>query len=412
MPQLEVKQNVEAEQLKQAFCSVIAEIAQRLPNTPILGQVKAFEIYIPHLSVSAISLGHWFHKEKLIWPFLGLIRFYRWQGLYNRALTWSHQCLECVQSGCGERHPDVATSLDNIAAIYRVQKHYEKAKPLYYQALEIRQYLFGEEHPEVATSLNNLANLYSDEENYEEAKPLFLRALEVYEHFFGKNHLHTVTTLNNLADLYRDQKYYEEAETIYLEVLERKRCLFGNKHPSLAVTLNNLATLYREQKRYEDAEQLYQQALHLDRYLLGEEHQDTHNSLLSLARLYRDWNKDEEAEPLYLEVIALEEHLMQQGNTDALCVSLYELYDIYFAKELFQQTEFILEKISGLERYLFGDQHVLVGRRFNELAWLYQIQGHIESNSPDSFSRERNRDSRQKATSLCTVQMYSRTPKR
>jgi len=51
---------------------------------------------------------------------------------------------------------------------------------------------------------------------------------------------------------------------------------------------------------------------------------------------------------------------------------------IYFAKELFQQTEFILEKISRLERYLFGDQHVLVGRRFNELAWLYQIQGHIE----------------------------------
>ena len=29
----------------------------------------------------------------------------------------------------------------------------------------------------------------------------------------------------------------------------------------------------------------------------------------------------------------------------------------------------------------------------------------LYSNSPDSFSRERNRDSRQKATSLCTVQM-------
>lgn len=378
MLQLEVKQNAEAEQLKRAFCSVIVEIAQQLPETPILAQVKVFEIYIPHLSVSVIGLEHWFHKEELIWPFLGLIRFYQWQSLYNRALMWSQQCLECVQSGCGEKHPDVATSLDNIAAIYRVQKHYEKAKPLYYQALEIRQYLFGEEHPEVATSLNNLANLYSDEENYEEAKPLFLRALEVYEHSFGKVHLHTVTTLNNLGDLYRDQKCYEEAETIYLEVLERKRCLFDSKHPGLAVTLNNLATLYREQKRYEHAEPLYRQALHLDRYFLRKEHQDTHNSLVSLARLYRDWDKDEEAEPLYLEVIAFEENLVQQGSTDALCVSLYELYDIYFAKELFHQTEFILEKILRLERYLFGDQHVLVGRRFNELAWLHQIQGNAE----------------------------------
>jgi len=34
-----------------------------------------------------------------------------------------------------------------------------------------------------------------------------------------------------------------------------------------------------------------------------------------------------------------------------------------------------------------------------------QINEPAYSNSPDSFSRERNRDSRQKATSLCTVQM-------
>jgi len=41
-----------------------------------------------------------------------------------------------------------------------------------------------------------------------------------------------------------------------------------------------------------------------------------------------------------------------------------------------------------------------------------EIKYEVFNNSPDSFSRERNRDSRQKATSLCTVQMYSRTPKR
>lgn len=378
MLQLEKDLNIEAEQLKQAFCSVIVKIAQQLPENPILEQVKIFEIYIPHLSISVVDLEHGFHKEELIWPFLGLIRFYRWQGSYIHALTWSRQCLECVQSACGEKHPDVATSLDNIAAIHRAQKHYKKAKPLYYQALEIRQCLFGETHPDVATSLNNLANLYSDEENYEEAKPFYLRALEVYEHSFGKDHLHTVATLNNLGDLYRDQKYYTEAETIYLQVLERRRRTLGNNHPELAITLNNLATLYHEQKRYADAEPLYQQALHLDKLLLGEQHQNTHHSLVSLAHLYRDWDKDEEAEPLYLEVIALEEYLIQQGNTDALCVSLYELYDIYFAKELFQQTKFILEKILRLERYLFGDQHVLVGRRFNELAWLHQIQGNAE----------------------------------
>lgn len=38
-----------------------------------------------------------------------------------------------------EDHPDLAQSLNNLAALYNDRKLYDKAAPLYERALEIRQ---------------------------------------------------------------------------------------------------------------------------------------------------------------------------------------------------------------------------------------------------------------------------------
>jgi len=54
----------------------------------------------------------------------------------------------------------VATSLSNLAALHDSQDQYAKAEPLYNRALAIREKALGPEHPDVATSLNNLAMLY------------------------------------------------------------------------------------------------------------------------------------------------------------------------------------------------------------------------------------------------------------
>jgi tetratricopeptide (TPR) repeat protein len=68
--------------------------------------------------------------------------------LYQQALDLSRELL-------GERHPQVASSLNNLASLYSSQGRYEAAEPLYQQALELRRELLGERHPDVAGSLNN-----------------------------------------------------------------------------------------------------------------------------------------------------------------------------------------------------------------------------------------------------------------
>ena len=63
------------------------------------------------------------------------------------------------EKALGPDHPDVATSLNDLASLYDTQGDYAKAEPLYKRSLSIWEKALGPDHPDVATSLNNLAEL-------------------------------------------------------------------------------------------------------------------------------------------------------------------------------------------------------------------------------------------------------------
>jgi hypothetical protein len=56
----------------------------------------------------------------------------------------------------GADHPNVASSLNNLANLYYVQMRYGEAEPLYMRALAIAEVSLGEEHPETKIYRNNL----------------------------------------------------------------------------------------------------------------------------------------------------------------------------------------------------------------------------------------------------------------
>ncbi|NEQ87226.1 MAG: tetratricopeptide repeat protein [Moorea sp. SIO2I5] len=65
----------------------------------------------------------------------------------------------------------------------------------------MRKQLLGENHPDVATSLNNLAGLYYNQGRYSEAEPLYQQALEIAVQQLGENHPNTQTISRNLSRL-------------------------------------------------------------------------------------------------------------------------------------------------------------------------------------------------------------------
>ena len=60
----------------------------------------------------------------------------------------------------GENHPDVASSLNNLAVFYQSQGKYEEVETLYLQALELTRETLGEHHPATEQVRNNLDLLY------------------------------------------------------------------------------------------------------------------------------------------------------------------------------------------------------------------------------------------------------------
>jgi tetratricopeptide (TPR) repeat protein len=54
---------------------------------------------------------------------------------------------------------------------------YAEAIPLAQRALSIREKALGPDHPDLASSLENLAALYSTQQRYADAEPLYKRSL-------------------------------------------------------------------------------------------------------------------------------------------------------------------------------------------------------------------------------------------
>ena len=166
------------------------------------------------------------------------------------------------------------------------QGRYAEAEPLYKRALAIREKALGPDHPDVGTSLNNLAGLYRAQGRYAEAEPLYKRGLAITEKALGPDHPDVGTSLNNLAVLYQRQGRYAEAEPLYKRGLAIREKALGPDHPDVGTSLNNLAALYHAQGRYAEAEPLYKRALAISEKALGPDHPDVGTSLNNLAVLY------------------------------------------------------------------------------------------------------------------------------
>ena len=106
------------------------------------------------------------------------IDLYR-QGKYDRAVVVAQKALEVAKQNVGPDHPDVATSLNNLALLYYARSDYAKAVPLYKRSLVITVKSLGPDHPDVATGLENLAALYRATKRNEAAGKLERRATKI-----------------------------------------------------------------------------------------------------------------------------------------------------------------------------------------------------------------------------------------
>ena len=99
----------------------------------------------------------------------------------------------------GEKDPDYAITLNDLARLYTETKQYAKAEPLYLQAKQIRLTVLGEDDPDYGITLNDLATLYLEMKEYAKAEPLYLDSKRISEKLTGTSDPEYITTISNLA---------------------------------------------------------------------------------------------------------------------------------------------------------------------------------------------------------------------
>jgi eukaryotic-like serine/threonine-protein kinase len=237
-------------------------------------------------------------------------------GLYNAARSQLEAALATRRAVLGERHPDVAASLDALGTLEYYTGEYDHAVPLFGKALEMERALLEKNDRRVLLTMNNLAAVYWAQGKYSEADPLFREILEQSKILHGEHDESVAIALNNLASLLKDQGRCDEAEPLQREALEIWRGIYGAEHPTVAAALSNLGDLLSRQNRYPEAEPLLREVLAMDRKLLGAEHPDIATDLNNLAMLLTRQGKWAEAEPLYREALAMRCKLLGKDHPD------------------------------------------------------------------------------------------------
>jgi CHAT domain-containing protein/Flp pilus assembly protein TadD len=299
---------------------------------------------------------------------------YRRQGRYGEAEPLFQESLSISREQLGDRHPFVAHGLSGLASLYKDQGRYGEAELLYQESLDIRREQLGDRHPDVATSLNNLASLYKDQGRYGEAELLYQESLDIRREQLGDRHPDVAASLNNLASLYQDQGRYGEAGLFYQESLDIRREQLGERHPDVAASLNNLASLYHAQGRYGEAEPLFQESLFIRREQLGERHPDVAASLNNLALLHHAQGRYGEAEPLFQDSLSIFREQLGEHHPN-VANSLNSLAKLYHSQGRFSEAESLIEESLAIYREQLGDQHLNIATSLSNLAVVYGAQG-------------------------------------
>ncbi|MFG6100923.1 tetratricopeptide repeat protein [Leptothoe sp. EHU-05/26/07-4] len=361
----------QAEDMTQSLCHYLAQVGEKIPESPTRQYLLQVAPTIPHLEEVANSLASLLEDEDLISPFEGLGRYYENQGFYIQAQAWCEQGCAQAKERFGNNHLEVARSLSNLASIYQAQGKYEEAEEIFLQALNLRKQLSGKDDAVCADSLNSLAVLFCRQGRYQEAEKFLKQALEIWKQAYGDEHPHIADALNNLGMLYNDLGKYDDAEPVLLQVLDMRKKLLGSKHPRITTSLNNLACCYNAKEKYDKAEPLFKEALEIAKNIMGEEHPRVAEYHNNLGNLYLAQERFDEAQPVLEQALQLQQKILGEEHPN-VAMGIHNLGYLYYLKGQYSDAEGLYNESLEMRKRLLGESHPLVAISFNNLATLYR----------------------------------------
>ncbi|MHC4446565.1 MAG: tetratricopeptide repeat protein, partial [Planctomycetota bacterium] len=301
--------------------------------------------------------------------------------LFDQAETQLRAALATQQAVLGDVDPDVAQTLQDLAATLWFRGNLEEAEPMFRDCLDLRRKLYGTEHEKVARSMNDLAACLNSRDKHEEAEQIYRQSLAMRQRLWGDRHELVAQGKNNLGTCLMDQKRYEEAEVLFRDATRTMRSLRGDEHIDVAGGLTNLAWCLSSQDRKSEAEQLYRDALAIKRKALGNDHASVAITLYQLARLLHSMKQWDEAERLCREAVEIQTRTLEPTHRRTLSAASL-LARILAGKGDWAGAEQAYRELIRLRRLAYtGDDLRIAMAQLDQARCLKEL-GHFEEAEP------------------------------
>jgi serine/threonine-protein kinase len=214
----------------------------------------------------------------------------------------TRRALEIQRRELSPGHPDVLTSLGNLATLTARAGEVDSALALHAEVLAIRR-AADPPDPAAAVTLNNMGTILVGAERYAEAEPYLREALDIQRRLLPREHPDVALAMSNLGTLYREQGRYDQAEPLYREALALRRAVLGPWHPRVGISHYQIARLHHLRGELDSAEAHFRATLEIDRRSYGDDHPEIAVDATQLARVLLDRNDPLAAEALLREAL-------------------------------------------------------------------------------------------------------------
>ena len=205
----------------------------------------------------------------------------------------------------GPDHPQVATSVGNLAIVAGTAGEYAEARSLFEQAVAIREKAQGPDHPETTVALTNLAATLSHMGEYAQAVAVDERVLAVLERTRGTDNDDFGFALATLGEARSAMGDFPGAVALCTRALAIREKALGPDHPSVASVLANLGHARARLGQLDAARPLLERALAVREKAEGASHADLSEPLLYLGDLALARGAPADAEALLERALAL-----------------------------------------------------------------------------------------------------------
>jgi len=194
-----------------------------------------------------------------------------------------------------DRDAFVASNWNDMGDVFQDLAQPHEAFKYYMKALELRLQVYNEEHAQIADSYKKIGVVFDTLAQYPMALKYFEKALAIEKNIYGEKHAATAGSYSDIGVIYLTLEQYDKALEYLSKSLEIKKVVYGPKNARTADCMINIGVIFISLEDYQKALQYFTESLEIYQATYGENHLFTIKAFTNLGTVHHKLKDHEKA---------------------------------------------------------------------------------------------------------------------